>query len=66
MTVKLRPLGGGTISQDVHIESITHRGKPREWETTWALSAIDPNEAAYMQIGSGAARNRIGTAKIGY
>lgn len=41
-TVKMRPLGGGTMTQDVHIEKIEHSLSNGEWVTTLSLSPYGP------------------------
>lgn len=69
ITVNRRPQGiGSAISEAVHIESITHAvtASTRLWTTTWRLSPVDPNEASWAVVGSGAARNRVGTAIASY
>jgi len=44
ITVKKRPPGGGNVlSQDVHIESISHEvGPARQWHTSFTLSPAEP------------------------
>ncbi len=40
ITVKARPPGGTLITQDCHIEQISHQGTPASWATTWQLSPV--------------------------
>lgn len=56
--VKKRPPGGGSaISQDCHIEGISHAFTDQEWRTTWLLSPADPltywilGDATYSLLG---------------
>lgn len=69
LTVNRRPGGiGSAISKQVHIESITHScdATAELWKTTYKLSPVDPNESSWAVVGSGAARNRVGTSKASY
>jgi hypothetical protein len=44
VTVKRRPPGGGTITQDCLIEGVRHTYAPSgPWETEWSLVPADPN-----------------------
>lgn len=46
--VRRRPAGGGTISQEVHVEGISHTIDTDQWTTTWALSPTDPSLSRWV------------------
>lgn len=64
-TVERVPPGGGTISQDVHVEQVEHSIGPDSWLTVWQLSKADEAQS-FWQLGT-AANDTLGTATtVGY
>lgn len=50
ITVKKRPVGGGTITQDCWVESISHHISDVQWDTTFGLVPADDAVTNYLTL----------------